>query len=157
MENTSPNKRKRERSRSKSITPPPELPAHLRANAMNLVRLAARHLIAHHFHSHCDVRQALGIQSRPPSPTFFPDDSTDTIDLDPELAKISEIVRQQVKHAHIDPDRAGGPEVVNIKVRWRPHPRNPTAQEECWTFNMRRVCLPPSLRGLIDRSNINLA
>ncbi|KAI9573567.1 hypothetical protein HD554DRAFT_900089 [Boletus coccyginus] len=120
MENTSPNKRKRERSRSQSITPPPELPAHLRANAMNL------------------VRQALGIQHRPPSPTFFPDDSIDTIDLDPELAKISEAVRQQVKHVHIDPDRAGGPEVVDIKVRWRPHPRNPTAQEECWTFNMKR-------------------
>lgn len=45
QENASPNKRKRERSRSKSITPPPELPAQQRANAMNLVRFAARHLI----------------------------------------------------------------------------------------------------------------
>ncbi|KAG8214631.1 hypothetical protein J3R82DRAFT_9708 [Butyriboletus roseoflavus] len=119
QENTSPNKRKRE-SRSESITPPPELPAHQRANAMNL------------------VRQALAIQPRPPSPTFFLDDSTDTIDLDPELAKIAEAARQQVKHSHIDPERAGGPEAVNIKVRWRPHPLNPSAREQCWTFKMRR-------------------
>ncbi|KAH0832087.1 hypothetical protein J3R83DRAFT_12996 [Lanmaoa asiatica] len=119
-ENASHNKRKRERSRSESITPPPELPAHQRTIAMNL------------------VRQALAIQSRSPSPTFLLDDSTDTIDLDPELAKIAEAVRQQVKHSHIDPERAGGPEAVNIKVRWRPHPLNPSAQEQCWTFKMGR-------------------
>ncbi|KAF8551692.1 hypothetical protein OG21DRAFT_1444749 [Imleria badia] len=120
MENTSPNKRKRERSRSKSITPPPKLTAHQRANAMIL------------------VRQALAFQPRAPSPTLFLDDTPDTIDLDPELAKIAEAVRQQVKHAHIDPERAGGPETVNIKVRWRPHPRNTSAEEQWWTFKVRR-------------------
>ncbi|KAG6377124.1 hypothetical protein JVT61DRAFT_1175 [Boletus reticuloceps] len=127
--NTSPNKRKRERSRSKSITPPPKLTAHQRANVMNL------------------VRQALAYQPRPPSPTFPLDDSTDTIDLDPELAKIAEAVRQRVKHTHIDPEHAGGPESVNIKVRWRPHPLNPSAQEQCWTFIVGRH---DTLRELFD-------
>lgn len=124
---------------------------------MILVRFAARHLITHRFRSLCHLRQALGVQPRPPSPIFL-DDSTDTIDLDPELAKIAETVRRQVKHAHIDPERAGGPEAVNIKVRWRPHPRDPSAQEQCWTFKLKRVRLSLSLHGLlIDQSNIDLA
>ena len=125
---------------------------------MNLVRFAARHLITYHFRSHRHVRQALGVQPRPPSPTFCPDDSIDTIDLDPELAKIAEAVMRRAKHAHIDPERAGGPDAVNIKVRWRPHPRNPSAQEQCWTFKSGRVRLPLSLRGLLaDQPNIDLA
>jgi hypothetical protein len=120
--NTSPNKRKRERSNSRSITPPPKLSDHQRANAMNI------------------VRQALAFQRQPrsPSPTLVLDDSSDTIDLDPELAKIAEAVKQQVKHAYVNQERIGGPETVAVKVRWRPHPRNPLGQEQCWTFNVRR-------------------
>lgn len=125
---------------------------------MNLVRFAGRHLITHRFCSHCNLRQALAFHPRPPSPTFVLDETPDTIDLDPELAKIAEAVRQQVKHAHIVPERAGGPETVNIKVRWRPHPRNTSAEKQCWTFKVRRVRLPPSLRGLLmDPCNIGSA
>ncbi|KAG9315746.1 hypothetical protein JVU11DRAFT_3394 [Chiua virens] len=119
-ESASPKKRKRDRSRSKSITPPPALPDDQRAKAMYI------------------VRQALAVQPRPPSPTFNVDDSTDTIELDPELARIAEEVRQRVKRTHIDPERAGGPEFVDINVQWRPHPRNTSAQEQCWTFKIRR-------------------
>lgn len=137
----SPNKRKRERSRSKSITPPPKLTAHQRANAMNLVRSATRRLITRHSLSHCNSREALAYQSRSPSPTFTADDPTDLMDLDPELAKIAEAARQKAKHAHIGPERGGGPEAVNIKVRWLPHPRNPLAQEQCWAFKVGRVRL----------------
>ncbi|KAF9221601.1 hypothetical protein BS17DRAFT_785030 [Gyrodon lividus] len=119
-ENKSPRKRKRERSRSKSITPPPALPAHQLENARNL------------------VRQALTFEPRAPSPTHFADDSTDTIVLDPELAKIAEAVRKQVQHSQIDAGQAGGPQVVTIKVSWRPHPLNSSAEKLVWVFKMQR-------------------
>lgn len=66
------------------------------------------------------------------------------MDLDPELAQIAEAARRQVKHSHIETERMGGPETVNIVVCWRPHPRDLSAQEERWAFTMRRVCLPLS-------------
>ena len=133
-----PSPKKRKRSRSISLTPPPELPAHQRANAMDIVRFVARHTIVHHLCLHGNLRQALAVPPRPPSPIFV-DDPIDVIDLDPELAKIAEAARQRVKHAYIDPERTGGPETANIKVRWRPHPRDPSAQEQWWPFQMRRV------------------
>ncbi|KIK91591.1 hypothetical protein PAXRUDRAFT_13704 [Paxillus rubicundulus Ve08.2h10] len=119
-ENTSHRKRKRERSRSKSITPPPALPAHHLANAQNL------------------VRQALAIEPRAPSPTHFADDSIDTIVLDPELAKIAEAVRKQALNSQLDMEQVGGPEIVTIKVRWRPHPLNSSAEKHVWVFKMQR-------------------
>jgi len=75
------------------------------------------------------------------------DDPNDEIDLDPELAKIAEAARQRVKHAYIDLEHTGGPETVDIKVRWRPHPRDPSAQEQCWPFQMKRH---DTLRELFD-------
>ncbi|KIJ62602.1 hypothetical protein HYDPIDRAFT_93882, partial [Hydnomerulius pinastri MD-312] len=119
-ENKSPRKRKRERSRSRSITPPPALPAHQVANARNL------------------VRQALAVEPRAPSPTHFADDSTDTIVLDPELAMIAEAVRKQAQLLQNDAEQGGGPENVTIKVRWRPHPLNSSAEKKVWVFKMRR-------------------
>lgn len=100
-------------------------------------------MVTHRFPLHVDLRQALAFQRQPrsPSPTLVLDDSSDTIDLDPELAKIAEAVKQQVKHAYVNQERIGGPETVAVKVRWRPHPRNPLGQEQCWTFNVRRVRL----------------
>jgi len=95
---------------------------------------------------HRNLRQALGVRPRPPSPIFV-DDPNDEIDLDPELAKIAEAARQRVKHAYIDLEHTGGPETVDIKVRWRPHPRDPSAQEQCWPFQMKRH---DTLRELFD-------
>ncbi|KAG6334693.1 hypothetical protein ID866_4392 [Astraeus odoratus] len=115
----SPRKRKRQRSRSRSITPPPALSAHQLANA--------RHL----------VRQALAVEARAPSPILVPDDSTDTIVLDPELAKIEEAVKKQATQQKFRGE-GGGPEIVEIKVSWIPHPLNSAAQKHVWVFHIKR-------------------
>ncbi|KAG1745872.1 uncharacterized protein EDB91DRAFT_1119188 [Suillus paluster] len=117
---TSLRKRKRDRSRSKSITPPPQLPIHQLNNARNL------------------VRQALAVAPRAPSPIQFADDPTDTSDLNPELAKIAEEVRRRAVETKNIPEQGGGPELVIIKVRWRPHPRNPAGAKDVWNFKMKR-------------------
>ncbi|KAH7914292.1 hypothetical protein BJ138DRAFT_1000474 [Hygrophoropsis aurantiaca] len=115
----SPKKRKRARSRSRSITPPPALSAAQLSNARNL------------------VRQALDIGPRPVSPTQFADDSTDTIVLAPELAKIAETIRNQAPKENVA-EQVGGPEAVMIKVRWRPHPLKDGAEKQVWAFKMKR-------------------
>ncbi|EMD40094.1 hypothetical protein CERSUDRAFT_112303 [Gelatoporia subvermispora B] len=113
---------KRARSRSRSITPPPALPAHVIQNARNT------------------VQQILGITRRAPSPTYMGDESTDTIELDPELAAIAAQVQSQAQRG--DPDAArldhGGPERVKVKVRWKCHPLNPNGRSNVWEFDMRR-------------------
>ncbi|KAH7927763.1 hypothetical protein BV22DRAFT_248311 [Leucogyrophana mollusca] len=119
--NESPRKRKRVRSRSRSITPPPALSAQHLNHARNL------------------VRQALDIGPRPVSPVQFADDSTDTIVLDPELAKIAETIRNQASQPKkSEPEQAGGPEEVILKVRWRPHPLQEDTRKHVWAFKMRR-------------------
>ncbi|KAL4080711.1 hypothetical protein J3A83DRAFT_4201889 [Scleroderma citrinum] len=117
--NDSSRKRKRERSRSRSITPPPTLSEYQLASTKYL------------------VRQALAVPQRAPSPTFLADESTDTIVLDPELAKIAEAVKKQVQH-NIENEQAGGPQVVEVKVKWIPHPLNHSAQKHLWAFKMKR-------------------
>ncbi|KAF8842199.1 hypothetical protein BDN67DRAFT_1010029 [Paxillus ammoniavirescens] len=89
-------------------------------------------------HSERQIRQALAVEPRAPSPTYFADDSMDTIVLDPELAKIDEAIRKQARHSQLDVEQAGGPEVVTIKVRWRPHPLNSSAEKHVWVFKMQR-------------------
>ncbi|KAG2155909.1 uncharacterized protein EDB93DRAFT_1128794 [Suillus bovinus] len=120
-DDTSPRKRKRDRSRSKSITPPPQLPVHQLNNARAL------------------VRQALAVAPpRAPSPIEIPDDLTDTSDLNPELAKIVEEVRKRAVATKNTPEQGGGPELVIIKVRWRPHPLNTAGVKDVWNFKMKR-------------------
>lgn len=116
VEDVSHAKRKRERSRSRSITPPPALSAHQLANAKDL------------------VRQVLAVQPRATSPTLLPDDSTDTIVLDPELARIAEAVQKQ----RVDSDPVGGPESINIRVKWLSHPLSTPAKTLEWPFQMKR-------------------
>ncbi|KAH7885245.1 hypothetical protein F5I97DRAFT_1883914 [Phlebopus sp. FC_14] len=128
-EKKSPRKRRRERSRSRSITPPPALPAHQLANARNL------------------VRQALAVAPRAPSPTYLADESTDTIVLDPELAVIAEAVKKEAQLTQNETEQTGGPEVVTIKVRWRPHPFNVSAGNQVWIFKMKRY---DTLRDLFE-------
>ncbi|EGN98480.1 hypothetical protein SERLA73DRAFT_138959, partial [Serpula lacrymans var. lacrymans S7.3] len=58
------------------------------------------------------VRQTLNSPTRPASPTYLGDDSTDTIVLDPELAKIAQSIRSQVHLKTNEPEQVGGPEIV---------------------------------------------
>lgn len=91
------------------------------------------------YHSRRLLRQALAFAPRTPSPVQHIDDSTDTSDLNPELAKIAEEVRERALAAKSGPEQGGGPEVVTIKVRWRPHPLNEAGVKDVWGFKMKRV------------------
>ncbi|KAI0058271.1 hypothetical protein BV25DRAFT_1994402 [Artomyces pyxidatus] len=111
---------KRQRSRSRSITPPPQLSLQQRQNARNL------------------VRETLDARARSPSPTtYLPDDSTDTIVLDPELLSIARAVKKQATYGGDSMD-SGGPENVTIKVNWRPHPLDDEGRPQVWGFKMKR-------------------
>lgn len=92
----------------------------------------------------------LGVTHRAASPTFIGDESVDNVQLDPELAKIANQVKvnaQRQTSQHLgsrSPSPAnmgGGPEVVELKVRWRKHPLNPEGKAGIWGFQMKRVCL----------------
>ncbi|THH09289.1 hypothetical protein EW146_g8721 [Bondarzewia mesenterica] len=117
---------KKARSRSRSLTPPPKLSIQQIQNARNV------------------VRQALESAPRPASPTqIYADDSADIAILDPELVSIARAVEKQAQFASFaersnTPDRGGGPEVVQIKVKWCPHPLNQAAKPEVWGFKMNR-------------------
>jgi hypothetical protein len=93
-------------------------------------------------HSRRLTRQALAVAPRTPSPVQSTDDSTDTSDLNPELAKIAEEVRARTLAAKSAPEQGGGPEFVTIKVRWRPHPLNEAGKKHVWAFKMKRVGFP---------------
>lgn len=72
------------------------------------------------------------------------EESTDTIALDPEFARIAEELRQAKASGssatNTTPIEAvGGPEFVLVKVRWRPHPLDTAGQPQTWTYKMRRV------------------
>ncbi|KAJ8520871.1 hypothetical protein ONZ45_g2400 [Pleurotus djamor] len=131
----SPRKRSRishspSRSRSRSITPPPALPMHQIQTARNVVQKALA-------------------RPRSPSPIVFEEEvSTDTIALDPELARIAEAARSKAKlyqtngrvsSIFIDdeaPLHTSG--TITICVRWRPHPLNTAAQPQIWAFKLHR-------------------
>jgi hypothetical protein len=87
---------------------------------------------------------------RPPSPTYTrpaADNSAD-LDLDPELARIAREVKSRpgvmarAASGSNQPTRAVseavGPEVVTVRVRWRPHPQDPDGREHAWSYQMRR-------------------
>lgn len=68
------------------------------------------------------------------------------IGLPPELANIVKKAEIEAKRqASIGPKRTpspvdtGGPEIVQIKVYWKPHPLNPNAEPQTLGFKMRRV------------------
>src|ERR1700722_10716880 len=87
------------------------------------------------------VRQTLAGAHRPPSPTLVLDDEPDPILLEPELVKIAQAIRSDSSKSLVpeSSDLNGGPEVVAIKMRWRPHPLNVTARSQVWEFQMNRV------------------
>lgn len=97
----------------------------------------------------------LGVTPRAASPTFAGDESFDNVELDPELAKIADKVKVNAqRQTSLRPgsrsptpaDIGGGPEVVQLKVRWRKHPLNPEATEAVWGFQMKRVRCPERTR-----------
>ncbi|KIP09691.1 hypothetical protein PHLGIDRAFT_126128 [Phlebiopsis gigantea 11061_1 CR5-6] len=125
------NKRISKRPRSRSITPPPELSS------------------AAVQHTRDTIRRMIGATSRrAPSPSFgADDDSSDDIELDPELAVIGRTAeleaRRQMSTPAVgsrnpSPVHAVGPEEVMIKVRWQSHPLNPNPQRITYEYNMRR-------------------
>ncbi|KAK0464330.1 uncharacterized protein EV420DRAFT_1037191 [Desarmillaria tabescens] len=109
-------KRKREsrqRSWSRSITPPPAIPIQQLQNARNV------------------IRQALAPIPRPASPTLSDDDldtsADNDITLDPELASIARRSKASFSASQIIPEDSGASDIIEISVRWQPHPENPGA------------------------------
>lgn len=79
------------------------------------------------------------------------------MELDPELAMIASQVKMHAnRQASQRPwsrspspaNVGGGPEVVELKVRWRKHPLNPDGKEGIWGFQMKRV-RPVSLQHVV--------
>ncbi|KAK0188129.1 hypothetical protein F5146DRAFT_1062126 [Armillaria mellea] len=114
----------RQRSRSRSITPPPAIPIQQLQNARNV------------------IRQALAPAPRPASPTQYDDDdidvSTDNIILDPELASIARRSKARFPASQNTSEGSGASAVVEISVRWQPHPENQTALSKVEVFQMNR-------------------
>ncbi|KDR82499.1 hypothetical protein GALMADRAFT_237823 [Galerina marginata CBS 339.88] len=114
-------KRKRQRSRSRSITPPPALPLHQIQNAKNV------------------VRQTLKAAVRAPSPTFDPDESTDTIIFQPELNAIAKGIKAQSHARSSLPPEATAEDHVILNVTWHPHPLKTGAQKQKWQYKIDRT------------------
>ncbi|KAI9058136.1 hypothetical protein FKP32DRAFT_1669077 [Trametes sanguinea] len=113
---------RRHRTRSRSLTPPPALPQYAIARAQEAIRVI------------------VGEVGRSASPTFdVVDDSVDTIVLDPELASIAKRVKAEVGRQGGTPvPEGGGPEIVTLKIIWKPHPLNPNGRPEVWAMKQRR-------------------
>ncbi|KAL1722815.1 hypothetical protein EV715DRAFT_286863 [Schizophyllum commune] len=125
-------KRKRQelraRSRSKSLTPPPML---------SRERLEAARKI---------IRQTFDATRRPTSPSQDDDDddfdadlTTDTIVLDPELAKAAKAAKARAASRASSATPFDGPEdKVTISVTWQPHPKDPQGRSEAFNFEVER-------------------
>ncbi|KAI0036545.1 hypothetical protein K488DRAFT_40963, partial [Vararia minispora EC-137] len=121
---------KRQRSRSQSLTPPPELTYTQKQNARQVVRDTLAPPLR-----------------RLESPTWEADESTDTIDLDPELARIAAAARSRVASQGsvsgedsraLAIEQGGGPEKVAVCVRWTPHPLDTAGEPSVMEFNLGR-------------------
>ncbi|KAK7469037.1 hypothetical protein VKT23_003531 [Stygiomarasmius scandens] len=108
----------RKRSRSKSITPPPEVPRHQLQNAKDI------------------VRKTLGVTRATSSPDLDDDFKLDDTQnrLDPELAEYAR------KHAQSHPRAtSSGPEdKVTVRVRWQPHPQDPSGKKTITEFRLEK-------------------
>ncbi|KAL7280099.1 hypothetical protein ACG7TL_006514 [Trametes sanguinea] len=113
---------RRHRTRSRSLTPPPALPQYAIARAQEAIRVI------------------IGDVGRSASPTFdMADDSVDAVVLDPELASIAKRVKAEAERQGSTPaPEGGGPEIVTLKVIWKPHPLNPNGRPELWAMKQRR-------------------
>lgn len=59
--------------------------------------------------------------------------------MDEEFAAIAKRIKSQASIGVPTPELTGGPEVVAIKVRWKPHPENPAGQTKDIGYTMKRV------------------
>ena len=97
-------------------------------------------------------RRILNANARPDSPVELEDEEDDEIQelsfaLAPELASIKRNAEAKVMRESTtpgpersqSPEAATGPPVVNLKVCWKPHPKNPNAKPQAFGFKMRRV------------------
>ncbi|KAI1794969.1 hypothetical protein LXA43DRAFT_995081 [Ganoderma leucocontextum] len=108
-------------ARSRSLTPPPVLDPFMKIRARQA------------------VQRLVGVQPRAPSPTEGADESMDTIVLDPELASIAQRIHKEAEMRGGTPVAdQGGPEQVQIKVLWKPHPLNPDGKSETWGIEQKR-------------------
>jgi len=133
-------KRKRgnekKRSRSKSITPPPEVPKHQLQNVKGIVRwvLGLEFFTCTNAHD----RKTLGVTRATSSPDLDDDFKLDDTQnrLDPELAEYAR------KHAQSHPRAtSSGPEdKVTVRVRWQPHPQDPSGKKTITEFRLEKVC-----------------
>ncbi|KIK69684.1 hypothetical protein GYMLUDRAFT_254979 [Collybiopsis luxurians FD-317 M1] len=116
-------KRKREpakRARSKSITPPPAIPQYQLENAREIIRKT----LGTHRDSSPDVED-----------TF---EEEETFVLDPQLAKIAQNIKSQSSlagHTRSSTEPTSN-DVVNITVRWEPHPLNGHGTRDVWGFKL---------------------
>lgn len=92
----------------------------------------------------------LGTGRRAVSPTLVGEESLDNIELDPELARIANQVKNEMQRqssAHPGSRSSsptpvgGGPEAVLLKVRWKKHPLDPDGKTAVWGIQMKRVRL----------------
>ncbi|KAI0699951.1 hypothetical protein C8T65DRAFT_658712 [Cerioporus squamosus] len=104
-------------ARSRSITPPPALPQYDIQRAQAAVD------------RFCTTR---GYS------TYDADESTDNIALDPELASIARRVQSEALRGDTPETDVGGPEEVNLKVVWRPHPLDPSGSRDSWGVTQKR-------------------
>jgi hypothetical protein len=106
-------------------------------------------------------RRALRSDFRPPSPPTVSDTSTDVLDLDPELALIAESIRNQPQSQSQSftadsfslGDVTGGPESINVKVKWIPHPEDDAGRPHTWDFVIKRVRSMPVFMSLLQFSS----
>ncbi|KAG6827181.1 hypothetical protein H0H92_012891 [Tricholoma furcatifolium] len=111
-------KRKRPRSKSRSITPPPELPRHQLQQMRAIVEKTLNATI----------------------PISIRDDDDDlTVETEfsnPQLARLAKSVASRPVYASSPAPE--GTDVVEISVKWKPHPLNPSGKEDLWVFRMNR-------------------
>lgn len=94
------------------------------------------------------------LNARPDSPVELEDEDDEIQELSftlaPELASIKRNAEAKVMRESTtpgpersqSPEAATGPPVVNLKVCWKPHPKNANAKPQAFGFRMRRVRKP---------------
>ena len=90
----------------------------------------------------------MDIVPRPASPTLEVDIPTDTVFVNPELARIAKSVASRVRSSPApQPVSSELQDTVILSVHWQPHPLNEAGKKDVWVFKINRVCssFAPSL------------
>lgn len=133
-------KRKRQqRSRSRSITPPPALPSHQIQTAKNVVRYELVYYTLFEYNIEIVCSQQLRSTPRPASPTYDPDESTDTIIFQPELTAIAQGLKEQSERLGSQAPEDSGQDNVTVNVKWQRHPLSKAEPKPASEWQMARV------------------